>query len=732
MDLRLILAATATEPTWLDTLGSYAWIIFSIGAGLGFVIFVHELGHFLVAKMCGVKVEKFYVGFDWFPISRIGPFKIPHSLFKAKWGETVYGVGILPLGGYVKMLGQDDDPRNAAAEAERAKALKEGTAAEGHVPGQSVEAATQAGMHATEAAAFDPRSYPAKSVPARMAIISAGVIMNVIFAVVLAAIAYKLGVEEMPAMIGATVPGDPAWVAGLQPGDKILQFGKSGQPYEHLRFDDLRRSVIFNGADRDLPMLVRHRTSKEEWFVIRPVKKPGAKFGTLGVAPAYSAKLGVSTKDDPVRAATSPPIVDEDLVVAVEGRSIASGTELAMELAQHFDKPLTITVERTLEPETGVANSDLPKKQRLDVVVHPRSQRYLGATMKMGPIVAIQKDSPAEAAGIKVGDVIENVDDQDAGDPLSLDQRLVSKAGQQVKFTVRRQEGKIAVSKDFTMTVSAPHTLLPLGGFSGLTELEGIGVAYRVLNVVAAVDPNTPAATEGLQPGDDIKVVEFVSSSDEAKKNDALVLGVKVDELKPFTLDDETHTWSFVHRAMQGIDAGTKLKLTYSRDGKTRTTTVGATENPTLYDESRGLGIYSYTEMHEAKTWGNAFQLGLRETKERLSEVLTVLMQLGSGRISATNLSGPAGILGAAGSHAAAGIAPLLLFLTLLSANLAIINFLPIPALDGGHMLFLAAEWIRGKPVDANLQGWLSMIGVLCLLSLMVFATVMDIGRFMS
>ena len=96
MDLSLI-AALPPDPTTLETILSYVWIICSVAAGLGFVVFVHELGHFLVAKACGVKCEKFYVGFDWFPIKKIGPFTIPHSLFKRQWGETVYGIGILPL-----------------------------------------------------------------------------------------------------------------------------------------------------------------------------------------------------------------------------------------------------------------------------------------------------------------------------------------------------------------------------------------------------------------------------------------------------------------------------------------------------------------------------------------------------------------------------------------------------------------------------------------------------------
>ena len=88
------------------------WIAgLEVAVGLGFVIFVHELGHFAVAKMCGVKVEKFFIGFD------IGGLK----LCSFRWGETLYGIGILPLGGYVKMLGQEDNPAQLRKEMERAR-----------------------------------------------------------------------------------------------------------------------------------------------------------------------------------------------------------------------------------------------------------------------------------------------------------------------------------------------------------------------------------------------------------------------------------------------------------------------------------------------------------------------------------------------------------------------------------------------------------------------------------
>src|SRR5688572_13620876 len=127
--------------------GNLLLVIAMVAIGLGFVIFVHELGHFLVAKACGVKCEKFFLGFD------VGGYKISH-----KWGETEYGIGILPLGGYVKMLGQDDNPANIAEQVR-----------ESQVAGSTIDAKEITGPDGTKYL-VDKRSYLAKSVPQRMAI----------------------------------------------------------------------------------------------------------------------------------------------------------------------------------------------------------------------------------------------------------------------------------------------------------------------------------------------------------------------------------------------------------------------------------------------------------------------------------------------------------------------------------------------------------------------------------
>ena len=167
-DVMPLAQAAAEDPGLLSSLFYKFSLALRIGLGIGLVIFVHELGHFVAAKTFGVKCEKFYVGFD-VPL-RLGPIKFPRTLGKFQYGETEYGIGVIPLGGYVKMLGQDDDPRKQEEEAKRIQ-----------VEGEDAD---------QEAPALDPRSFPAKPVWQRMIIISAGVVMNVITGVIFAAIAF--------------------------------------------------------------------------------------------------------------------------------------------------------------------------------------------------------------------------------------------------------------------------------------------------------------------------------------------------------------------------------------------------------------------------------------------------------------------------------------------------------------------------------------------------------------
>src|SRR5262245_38603569 len=187
------------------------WIVSSFGweglpnagltiLGIGFIIFIHELGHFLVAKWCDVHVLTFSIGF--------GP-ALPGCSFKR--GETTYKLSLLPLGGYVNMVGEGSD--------------------------------------ADEDEDY-PRSFKNKSVGQRMAIISAGVIMNVIFGIVVFIFVYRThGVERTTAVVVVIDPGSPAWVEGVRPGWKIVRIGDNEKPF----FEDLRSTVALSGKHEVIP-----------------------------------------------------------------------------------------------------------------------------------------------------------------------------------------------------------------------------------------------------------------------------------------------------------------------------------------------------------------------------------------------------------------------------------------------------------------------------------------------
>ncbi|MCL2120345.1 MAG: site-2 protease family protein, partial [Planctomycetaceae bacterium] len=123
MDFPLIWAAAndaVASGITLSTILNFIWCVFLVLIGVNMLIIVHEFGHFIVARMCGVRCDKFYIWFD------IYGWKI----FKFKWGDTEYGLGVLPLGGYVKMLGQEDSPGAIKAEIERAKLAAQAVASD--------------------------------------------------------------------------------------------------------------------------------------------------------------------------------------------------------------------------------------------------------------------------------------------------------------------------------------------------------------------------------------------------------------------------------------------------------------------------------------------------------------------------------------------------------------------------------------------------------------------------
>ena len=477
----LLMATTwLVATTWLEWIiqPSSWWVILQVALGLGFVIFVHELGHFLVAKACGVKCEKFFLGFD------VGGLK----LASFKWGETEYGIGALPLGGYVKMLGQDDNPAAAAKEAERARAAL----ASGDLPPEPMS-----GPHP----AWDPRSYPAQSVPERMAIISAGVIMNVIFAILMASWAYGLGVKELTCEVSGVRPGGAAWRAGLRTGDEITAIGKTKDPI----FSDLQKGVTLGDVTKGVDFTI-HRPADDstQTLTLRPDTDLGVP--TVGVTSPFSLTLPEDLREGLPGAAgrARPPLAAGDTITAVDGKPVKTYAELVALLLQRADQPVSLSVSRGSKTAGAAAET-------LSVELPPQAARSTGMTMSIIDVKAVQDGSPAAAAGIEPGDRLVAVDGKPVADPLVLDEALRRQAGTPVKLTLARA----GVDREVEVTPRSVSWIEESRWPSSPVSVSSLGVAVGVDALVAAVEPDGPAARAGIKPGERVTRVVFVSPEEQ-------------------------------------------------------------------------------------------------------------------------------------------------------------------------------------------------------------------------
>lgn len=659
--------------------------------GIGFIIFVHELGHFLVAKACGVKCEKFYLGFDVYGL----------KLAKFQWGETEYGIGAVPLGGYVKMLGQDDNVANAEAEAERTRMVN---------PDGTVT--------------LDPRSYPAKSVPQRMAIISAGVIMNLIFAVIFAAVAFTLGAEYEPCVIGRLTGGSAAWKAGIEPGDRILQFGRSGEPSRYLRYQtDLLEHVFLHDPRKPLELLVEKPNGEQKWITTHPKNTFERKtiFGDkyrprIGVGLSPSLELMAVRSDDsaplPSKLEWTKAVRPGDRIVAANGKPVESYAEFSRIDIEHFDEPLTLTIERTKD-EKG---EPLASPERYEATVPPQRRMELGVYFQSAPISTVLEGSPAANAGVEVGDLIVKLNDEAIVDPTVLPQRFAKLGGVETKLTVLRGPEK----KEVDIMVTPKRCQLDFIPTQGSeVTIDGLGIAFPVENVVASVSPKLSEQKVDIAPGDRVTAFALEPELGEKEKRRWKPRWEQLRSEQP----DGDRVANFPREGWAA------LHLRLQRGDKTFEVRVASFESED-FELTRTLPLQPLREIRKAESASDALFLGVRETKESAFKVLGFLQNLVTGGISPTNLGGPLSIVYIANQQASLGITKFLLFLTLISANLAVVNFLPIPVLDGGHMMFLAAEAVRGKPVDESWQIRLTMLGFFFVLGLMLFVISLDVLRF--
>jgi regulator of sigma E protease len=648
-----ILALSSLDP-YIDRLVN----ILTVAIGLGLVIFFHELGHFAVAKWCNVMVERFSIGF--------GPI-----LWRRKWGETEYALSAIPFGGYVKMLGQDDID-----------------------PGQMTD----------EQVAADPRSYTSKPVWQRMAIISAGVTMNVITGLMFFTYAFRSGIETNDREVGYVAVGKPAWQHGIRVGDEITAM--NGR--EITSFGDILRQTALSRGD--IQVVGKHADG-QTFEATFPPDITGIR-RMIGIAPQSSLRVLADLPDpkDPIAApgsaAAEAGFKPGDEIVKFNGKDVSRFFDFEHLLAESRDKSTEITVKR--ETKSGpdeLATLTLP----------PQPFRSVGLRMSIGKITAVRDDSPAAKAGIEKNDLITQVDSRDVGndlDPLRLPDYCSDHAGSPIVLHVQR-DVKGGEPKIQEITVVPEKRLAwsePPGDEKSPLSIPSLGLGFEVLPVVLRVNPEGPAAKSGIEPGDSVVAIKIPAEPVPEGKTPG----------KALTIDKPS--WPFVFWRLQDRFGDAQIELDVKRPGEdqTRHVTVALGNSADWYQEgTRGLLLRSLAVQRKAESFGDAMHMSWQHTRDSIIDIYLTLRNLIFMDLSIKSLSGPIDIAKTASVVAKQGLGDFAMFLGLISINLAVINFLPIPVLDGGHMVFLIWEAIaRRKPsekvvVAATYLGFAFVVGLM-------------------
>ncbi len=190
---------------------------------------------------------------------------------------------------------------------------------------------------------------------------------------------------------------------------------------------------------------------------------------------------------------------------------------------------------------------------------------------------------------------------------------------------------------------------------------------------------------------------------------------------------EAVNTWGELVKVIQQ-NPNEEMQFTVQRDGQTEKVTVTPDERETQDGGSTEgyIGVYMPTEA----SFLGSLQYGVEKTGELTVLIIQALGQLVTGQISFDNLSGPVGIYNYTDQAAEGGVFVLLQWAAFLSVNLGIFNLLPLPALDGGRLTFLAIEAVRGKPLDPQKEGLVHFIGFALLMLLMIVVTWNDIHKF--
>jgi regulator of sigma E protease len=677
--------------------------------GFGFVVFFHELGHFLAAKWVGIRVEQFAVGFGQALFAwrkgigwKVGTTtkeyrrRIEAHLDSQKnavpnadprgdttdgysdllinktgdelgLGETEYRLNWIPLGGYVKMLGQDDLKANAGAE--------------------------------------DPRAYNRKGVGQRMIVVSAGVIMNIILAAIGFMAVFLIGFTAPPPVIGQVVTNSPAQRAGLQVGDRVITIDGTHQ-YD---FHRIVLSAALLKADADVPVVVDRPNPTNPklpperlTLTIRPAQMDSELKGLLGIGIGQSAELRAPTAKEAEADKDFSHLPEYDIVrpgetiVEIAGTPVEKVNQFYLlynALQKSDGKPVPIVVEN----DSHLRRTTAITPQLDQVIWGNKPLEFAG--MEPCPQVAMVLPGSSAAGKLLAGDVILGVSliDHEEFTGMQRTKVLFGKAAEdkkKISLTIER-DGKIIPP----IADLQPHTKLDDSKKRGM----GIALGYYTKPIVSHISDKSPAARAKIPSGITITAVDGKPVNNWFAVR-SLIATVGTHEITGHVQDEKPATYSLVIDqtdvdSLNRISAMTIAQLQPLQEPR-------ITHNPI-----------------EAASWG------LAETRDFVLQFYVTLTRMFQGSVPLTSMMGPLGIVTSGARFAFKGMDWLIWFLSMISANLAVVNFLPIPIVDGGLFTFLVLEKLQGKPLSPKVMAVAQIVGFALIISVFLLVTFQDIRR---
>ncbi|WP_447768300.1 RIP metalloprotease RseP [Pseudomonas kilonensis] len=329
----------------------------------------------------------------------------------------------------------------------------------------------------------------------------------------------------------------------------------------------------------------------------------------------------------------------------------------------------------------------------------------LGSEQVRPVIGGVEAGSVAARAGLGAGQEIVAIDGEPTSGWAAVNLQLVRRLGESGSLQLMvREQGS---------TVDSPRELILDNWLKGADEpdpIRSLGIKpWRpaLPPILAELDPKGPAHAAGLKTGDRLLALDGQPVTD----------------------------WQQVVDSVR-VRPDSKIVLRVEREGAPIDVPVtlaarGESKAPTGY---LGAGVKAVDwppEMIREVSFGPVAAIGEGARRTWTMSILTLdsLKKMLFGELSVKNLSGPITIAKVAGASAQSGVADFLNFLAYLSISLGVLNLLPIPVLDGGHLLFYLIEWARGRPLSDRVQGWGIQIGISLVVGVMLLALVNDLGR---